>query len=100
MTQAARFSIKTIHPRVGRYLKHQEKRVQRQFWEALEHICAGPFPMDDPAHVAHLKGPFHCSYRYALTGGRRGLRIKYDVDVETHEIIVYDFGPRGEAYRT
>jgi hypothetical protein len=34
-----------------------------------------------------------------LTGGKRGLRIKYDVDVETREIAVYDLGPRGEAYK-
>ena len=99
MTETARFTIKAIHPRVGRYLKRQEKRVQRKFWEALEHICDGPFPIDDPTHIAHLKGPFHCSYRYALAKGKRGQRIKYDVNVETGEITVYDFGPRGDVYR-
>jgi mRNA-degrading endonuclease RelE of RelBE toxin-antitoxin system len=99
MTEARRFAIKTIHARVGRYLKQQEKRVQHKFWEALEHICDGPFPADDPAHIAHLKGPFHCSYRYALVKGRRGLRIKYDVDVERGEIAVYDLGPRGDVYK-
>jgi mRNA-degrading endonuclease RelE of RelBE toxin-antitoxin system len=100
MTPTSRFTIKIIHPRVGRYLKRQEKRVQRKFWEALEHICDGPFPVDDPVHVAHLKGPFHCSYRYALSRGRQGLRIKYDVDAESRQITVYDFSPRGDAYRT
>jgi mRNA-degrading endonuclease RelE of RelBE toxin-antitoxin system len=95
----ADFAIKVIHPRVGRYLKRQDRRVQQAFWEALEHIRGGPFPSDDPAHIAHLKGPFHCSYRYVLSGGRRGLRVKYDVDVETREITVYDLGPRGGAYQ-
>ena len=57
MTETSRFAIKTVHPRVARYLKCQEKRIQRQFWETLEHISAGPFPVDDPAHIAHLKGP-------------------------------------------
>jgi len=99
VSQSSRFTIKTVHSRVGRYLKRQEKRVQSGFWEALAHICDGPFPSDDPAHIAHLKGPFHCSYRYALSRGKRGLRIKYDVDVETREITVYDFGPRGDVYR-
>jgi len=99
VTETARYTIKTIHPRVARYLKRQEKRVQRKFWEALEHICGGPFPSDDPAHIAHLKGPFHCSYRYVLSKGKHGLRIKYDVDTEARVITVYDFGPRGEAYR-
>ncbi len=99
MARADHFTIRAIHPRVGRYLKRQEKRVQRKFWEALDHICEGPFPLDDPAHIAHLKGPFHCSYRYALRKGKRGLRIKYDVDVETCEITVYDFSPRGDVYR-
>jgi mRNA-degrading endonuclease RelE of RelBE toxin-antitoxin system len=93
------FTIKTIHPRVGRYLKRQEKRIQSEFWKALERICAGPFPSDAPTHIAHLKGPFHCSYRYALLKGRRGLRIKYDVDLEAREIAVYDLGPRGDVYR-
>jgi mRNA-degrading endonuclease RelE of RelBE toxin-antitoxin system len=99
MTKGTRFTVTTIHPRVGRYLKRQPKHIQRQFWEALEHISDGPFPVDDPAHIAHLKGPFHCSYRYALRRGRRGLRAKYDVDVEAREITVYDFGPRGDVYR-
>jgi hypothetical protein len=67
MLKATRFAIQVIHPRVGRYLKRQEKRIQRKFWDALDQIC---------------EGPFHCSYRYALSKGKRGLRIKYDVDVE------------------
>lgn len=75
MRGTGRFIVRAIHARVGRYLKRQEKRVQHRFWEALEHICAGPFPADDPAHIAHLKGPFHCSYRYVLSKGKRGLRI-------------------------
>lgn len=99
MAKTTRFTVWTIHSRVARYLKRQEKHVQRQFWEALEHICDGPFPPDDPTHIAHLKGSFHCSYRYALKKGKRGLRVKYDVDVETRKITVYDLGPRGEAYR-
>jgi mRNA-degrading endonuclease RelE of RelBE toxin-antitoxin system len=99
MTANARFTIKAIHPRVGRYLKRQAKSAQRRFWDALEAICNGPFPVDDPGHIAHLKGPFHCSYRYALKKGQRGQRIKYDVDAETGEITVYDFGPRGDVYR-
>lgn len=99
MPKAPRFIIQAIHSRVGRYLKRQEERIQRRFWDALDHICEGPFPVDDPMHIAHLKGPFHCSYRYTLSKGKRGLRIKYDVDVETREITVYDFGPRGEVYR-
>jgi mRNA-degrading endonuclease RelE of RelBE toxin-antitoxin system len=98
MTEPRPFTIQTIHARVARYLKRQEKRLQRQFWEALEHICAGPFPVDDPAHITHLKGPYHCSYRYALSRGRRGLRIKYDVDGEARTITVYDLGPRGDVY--
>ena len=28
----------------------------------------------------------------------QGQRIKYDVDVETGDITVYDFGPRGDVY--
>jgi mRNA-degrading endonuclease RelE of RelBE toxin-antitoxin system len=100
MTGAPDFIVKTIHSRVGRYLKRQGKRIQQEFWEALAHVCNGPFPSDDPAHIVHLKGPFHCSYRYVLARGRRGLRIKYDVDMETREITVYDFGPRGDVYRT
>ena len=99
MLKANRFTIQVIHPRVGRYLKRQEKRIQRRFWGALDQICEGPFPVDDPLHIAHLKGPFHCSYRYALSRGKRGLRIKYDVDVEAREITVYDFGPRGDVYQ-
>ena len=99
MTKETCFTVTTIHTRAGRYLKRQAKRIQSQFWEALEHISGGPFPVDDPAHIAHLKGPFHCSYRYALSRGRRGLRIKYDVDVEAREITMYDFGPRGDVYR-
>jgi len=99
MTQTAPFTLKTVHPRVGRYLKRQEKRVQRRFWEALDHLCQGPFPPDDPAHIAHLKGPFHCSYRYILSKGQQGLRLKYDVDVASREITVYDLGPRGEVYK-
>ncbi len=94
-----RFTIKRVHPRVGRYLKRQEKRIKTNFWEALETICDGPFPIDNPAHIAHLKGPFHCSYRYILSKGRQAKRIKYDVSVETNEVIVYDFGPRGKAYK-
>jgi len=77
MTARARFTIKKIHPRVGRYLKRQGKEIQARFWEALDRICEGPFPADAPTHIAHLKGPFHCSYRYALVKGKRGLRIKY-----------------------
>jgi mRNA-degrading endonuclease RelE of RelBE toxin-antitoxin system len=92
------FTVKTIHARVARYLKRQEKRVQRRFWEALDLLASGPFPADDPAHIAHLKGPFHCSYRYALSRGRRGLRIKYDVNAEKREITIYDLGPRGDVY--
>jgi mRNA-degrading endonuclease RelE of RelBE toxin-antitoxin system len=99
MTEGIRFTVTAVHPRVGRYLKRQTKRVQRRFWEVLEHISDGPFPVDDPAHITHLKGPFHCSYCYALSRGRRGLRVKYDVDVEAREITVYDFGPRGDVYR-
>lgn len=100
MTRPTRFTVKAIHSRVGRYLKRLERRIQEGFWEALEHICAGPFPIDDPTHIAHLKGPFHCSYRYALSRGRRGLRINYDVDPETREITVYDFGTRGDVYKS
>ena len=99
MPETTHFTIQVIHSRLCRYLKRQEKRIQRRFWDALDRISEGPFPFDDPAHIAHLKGPFHCSYRYALSRGKRGLRIKYDVDVETREIIVYDFGPRGDVYR-
>ena len=99
MIEKAQFAVERIHPRVARYLKRQEKRIQRQFWQALEHLANGPFPIDDPAHIAHLKGPFHCSYRYALSRGKSGLRIKYEVDVEARTISVYDLGPRGEAYR-
>lgn len=99
MTENGHFTIQTIHSRVARYLKRQEKRIQRQFWEALEQIAVGPFPVDDPTHIAHLKGPFHCSYRYALSRGQRGLRIKYDIDTEARLITVYDFGPRGDVYR-
>jgi mRNA-degrading endonuclease RelE of RelBE toxin-antitoxin system len=98
MTELHPFIIQTIHARLARYLKRQEKRIQRQFWEALDHLCAGFFPVDDPAHITHLKGPYHCSYRYALSRGRRGLRIKYDVDGETRAITVYDLGPRGDVY--
>jgi hypothetical protein len=47
MTATDRFTIKAIHPRVGRYLKGQEKRAQRKFWEALERISDGPFLIDD-----------------------------------------------------
>jgi mRNA-degrading endonuclease RelE of RelBE toxin-antitoxin system len=97
MPKATRFTIQVIHSRGGQYLKRQEKRIQRRFWDALDHTCEGPFPVDDPMHIAHLKGPFHCSYHYTLSKGKRGLRIKYDVDVETREITVYDFGPRGEV---
>jgi hypothetical protein len=46
---------------------------------------------------AHLCLP--SSYRYALSRGRRGLRVKYDVDLEARKITVYDFGPRGDVYR-
>lgn len=56
MTGPRPFTIQTIHARVARYLKRQEKRIQREFGEALEHICAGPFPVDDPAHITHLMG--------------------------------------------
>ena len=98
MTESCAFTVDKIHPRVARYLKRQEKRIQRRFREALDHLCAGPFPVDDPAHITHLKGPFHCSYRYALSRGRRGLRIKYDVNGEAHTITVYDLGPRGDVY--
>lgn len=93
------FTIKVIHNRVGRYLKRQDKRIQQRFWDALTKICQGPFPIDDPTHITHLKGPFHCSYRYALIKGKGGKRIKYDVNVGTGEITVYDFGPRGQAYK-
>ena len=94
-----RFTIKLIHPRVGRYLKRQSKRIQERFFDALTQIRQGPFPSDHPAHITHLKGPFHCSYRYALSKGRQGKRIKYNVNVKTNEITVYDFGPRGQAYK-
>ena len=93
------FTIKLIHPRVGRYLKRQDKSVQQNFWEALTQICHAPFPSDDPIHITHLKGPFHCSYRYAFSRGKGGKRIMYDVNVEAREITVYDFGPRGDVYR-
>jgi len=99
MTAKTRFAIKTIHPRVGRYLKRQEKHIQQEFWDALEAICDGPFPIDNPARIAHLKGPFHCSYRYTLSKGKQGRRIKYDVDVEAREITVYDLAPRGDVYK-
>lgn len=93
------FTIKLIHNRVARYLKRQDKRTQQRFWDALTTICKGPFPIDDPTHIKHLKGPFHCSYRYALSKGKQAKRIKYNVNVEAHEITVYDFGPRGKAYK-
>jgi len=99
MTPGGSFTVQTIHPRVGRYLKRQEARVQEAFWAALDHLSAGPLPPHDPAHIAHLKGPLHCSYRYVLAGGRRGLRILYEVDQAAREITVYDFGPRGDVYR-
>jgi mRNA-degrading endonuclease RelE of RelBE toxin-antitoxin system len=99
MTSKSRFVIRAIHPRVARYLKRQEEHTRDDFIEALEHLCEGPFPSDDPVHIAHLKGPLHCSYRYALARGKQGLRIKYDVDVEARDITVFDLGPRGEAYR-
>jgi len=94
-----RFTVRTIHRRVARFLKRQSPDVQDRFWAALDRLHVGPFPSNDPAHIAHLKGPFHCSYRYVLTGGRRGLRILYDVDREAREITVYDLGPRGAVYR-
>jgi mRNA-degrading endonuclease RelE of RelBE toxin-antitoxin system len=100
VTNTSGFVIKVVHRRVSRYLKRQEKRTQQAFWEALEHICRGPFPKDDPVHITHLKGPFHCSYRYALGKGKQSQRIKYDVDVVSREITVYDLGPRGDAYKT
>ncbi|HET92258.1 MAG TPA: hypothetical protein ENN99_16190 [Chloroflexi bacterium] len=99
MKKTPRFTIKTVHSRVARYLKRCEKRVLVEFEGALEHICSGPFPSDDPVHITHLKGPFHCSYRYVLAKGKRGLRILYDVDVEAREITVYEFGPRGDVYK-
>ena len=67
MTETSPFTITSIHPRVARYLKRQEKRIQRQFWQALDHISAGPFPADDPAHIAHLKGPIEASAVNALS---------------------------------
>jgi len=93
------FTVKTIHRRAARYLKRQSQDVQDRFWAALDRLRVGPFPSDDPAHIAHLKGPLHCSYRYMLAGGRRGLRILYDVDQEARKITMYDFGPRGAVYR-
>lgn len=95
----APFTVKTIHRRTARYLKRQGQDVQDRFGAALDWLCQGPFPADDPAHIAHLKRVLHCSYRYVLTGGQRGLRILYDVDQKTREITVYDFGPRGAVYR-
>jgi hypothetical protein len=43
MTMGIRFIVTAIHPRVGRYLKRQAKRIQSQFWEVLERISDGRF---------------------------------------------------------
>jgi hypothetical protein len=53
MSETSPFAIKTVHSHLARYLTRQEQHTQRQLWEALEHISAGPFLVDDPAHIAH-----------------------------------------------
>ncbi len=92
------YTIGRIHPAVARYLKRQRQQIRKKFFEVLDKLQHGPFPAHDPAHIAHLKGAYHCSYRYILKGGKHGLRIKYDVDAETRQIDIYDLGPRGGAY--
>ena len=65
-------TIARVHPRIGRYLKRQERRVQDDLWAALDKLGAGPLPLHDPARITHLKGPYHCSYRYVLKRGKHG----------------------------
>ena len=46
-------------------------------------------------HIDHLKGDWHCSYRWDAGS----YRIKYDVDDKEMEIFFYDANNRGDVYK-
>lgn len=91
------YRIRDIHPNVERYLGKRPE-IKDDFVDALESIEACPFTFQNPAHVSHLKGPYHCNYRYLLKSGRRGVRFTYRVDQEHRAIDIYNLGPRGAVY--
>lgn len=79
-------------------LAKEDAKIVEEYREAVAAICEGPYPLHDPAHITHLKPPYHSAYRYVIGGGRRRRVIKYDVDPEDRAVDNFDFNPRGAAY--
>jgi mRNA-degrading endonuclease RelE of RelBE toxin-antitoxin system len=97
MTEKEPYHIRDIHPDVEKYLRKRPE-IKHDFADALESIEACPFSFQNPGHVRHLRGPYHCNYRYVLKTGRRGVRFTYRVDTEHRAIDIYSLRPRGAVY--
>lgn len=88
------YQVGNVHKRVRNYLKRRPDRVQ-DFRAAVENICAGPFPQDNPIRIKHLVADLFCLNRYRL--GQE--RIIYDVDTAARLVHLLDFGSRSDIYK-
>lgn len=81
----------TVHPEVKRYLRRHQG-LKAKWNEIVVEILQSP---ERGPHIDHLKGDWHCSYRW-----KEGTyRIKYEVLEEFEEIHFYDAGTRGDIYK-
>ena len=81
----------TVHREVRRFLQSYPDLPNR--WEAIvnqiqQNPCIGN-------HIGHLKGAWHCSYRW----DEGSYRIKYEVFDQDSELYFYDSNNRGDVYR-
>ena len=80
-----------IHRSVSRFLRAHPD-LNRKWDEILSQIQSSPRL---GPHIDHLKGPWHCSYRW----DEGSYRIKYDVEDSDAEIHFYDANSRGDVYK-
>ena len=80
-----------LHRAVKRFLnKHPD--LSDKWYQIVDHIQQNPRM---GPHIDHLKGIWHCSYRW----NEGSYRVKYDIDDGIGEIHVYDANNRGDIYK-
>ena len=80
-----------LHRAVAKFLRTHHDLNNR--WDGIvEQIKQNPRRV---AHIDHLKGDWHCSYRW----DEGSYRIKYDVNEDDIEIYFYDANNRGDVYK-
>jgi mRNA interferase RelE/StbE len=81
-----------LYKQAAKYYDRLDTKTQRRVNAGVNEMSKNPF---EGPHIRKLKGRLEGKFRYDIGG----LRIIYEIDVDTNTIYVEAIGPRGDIYK-